>query len=162
LSMSVGGRQPEPPPVAGTESPKQPEIPAPPQVAAPKEPVATINGEPISREEFGEYLIRLHGAAKLEAFVNRRIIERACESKKITVTEAEIDEELERDLKQLHVDRDEFVKNVLKQNGKSMAEWKEEVLRPRLMLSKLVRATLTVTTDDLRKEYENRKAGQVG
>src|SRR5262245_10674059 len=132
LSMSVGGRQPEPQPVAGKESTKPPEKPAPP-VADPKQPVATINGEPITREEYGEYLIRLHGAAKLEAFVNRRIIERACNQKKIAVTEAEIEEELDRDLKQLNVDRDQFVKDVLKQDGRSMAEWKEVVLRPRLM-----------------------------
>src|SRR5262245_16422356 len=157
LSISVGGRQPEPPPLAAKEPMKPQEKPAPPPVADPKQPVATINGEPITREEYGEYLIRLHGADKLEAFVNRRIIERACEQKKITVTDAEIEEELDRDLKQLNVDRDQFVKNALKQFGKSMTEWKEDVLRPRLMMNKLIGATLKVTDDDLRKVYENHK-----
>jgi RNA polymerase sigma factor (sigma-70 family) len=161
LTMAGGGQPGKPPALSETDAPKQPPKPTPPPVTAPKQPVATINGEPITREEYGEYLIRLHGAEKLEAFVNRRIIERACEQKKIKVTEAEVSEEFERELKKLQIDKDRFVKHFLGQHGKTLTEWMEETIRPRLMITKLIGASIKVTDDELRGEFESRFGAKV-
>jgi parvulin-like peptidyl-prolyl isomerase len=116
--------------------------------------VAVIHGNiPVTREEFGEYLIVRH-ADKLELLVNKRIIERACKAKNIDVTAAEVEAALAEDLKGLNVTLKDFVDKVLKNYHKSLFEWKEDVIRPRLALNKLCRSEVQVTEKDLQDAFE--------
>lgn len=111
---------------------------------------------PITREELGEYLISRYGAEKLELLVNTRIIEYACRQKGIDVTEAEIEAALEEDLKPLGVNRSEFVSKVLKQYHKNLYEWKQDVIRPRILLTKLLQGQIVPTEEEMRQAFENR------
>ena len=58
------------------------------------------------------------------------------------------------DLKGLNVDRKTFVDKVLKNYRKNLYEWKEDVIRPKLMLSKLVRSRVKVTDEDIKKAFD--------
>jgi hypothetical protein len=116
--------------------------------------VAYIYGEPITREDLGEYLIARHGAAKLENLVNRRIIEHACTQKNINVKDAEVEAALDADLKQLNLDREAFVKQFLKQYNKTLYEWKEDVIRPRLMLTRLSGLEIKVDEAEMKKAFD--------
>ena len=118
--------------------------------------VAYIHGDlPITREELGEYLIARHGYAKVELLVNRRIIEHACAQRGIKVTDAEVETAINDDYtKPMGIDRDTFVKSYLKQNGKTLYEWKEDVVRPGLMMKKLCEGEVKVTEDDLKKAFD--------
>src|SRR5262249_62075072 len=101
--------------------------------------VAYIYGSmPITREDRGEYLIARHGTDKLELLVNKKIIDVACQKRGVDVTEAEVEAAIEEDLKSLNgIKRQDFIDKVLKQYGKTLYEWKEDVIRPRLLLLKL-------------------------
>ncbi len=118
--------------------------------------VAYINGNtPITREDLGEYLIARQGVDKLELLVNKKIIEVAAQKAGIEVTAAEIDAAIDRDLGVMgNVKRGEFIARILKQYGKTLYEWKEDVIRPRLMLEKMVKAQIKVTDDDLQKAFQ--------
>jgi parvulin-like peptidyl-prolyl isomerase len=117
--------------------------------------VAYIYGTtPITREDLGEYLIARQGAEKLELLINKKIIDRACQQRGIEVNAAEIDAALADDLKGLNVDRAQFVKNYLKQYHKTIYEWKEDVIRPKLLLAKLCKDRVTVTDKDLHDAFE--------
>src|SRR4051812_39831288 len=60
---------------------------APAADAGDKRVIAYINGSmPITREEFGDYLIGMYGKERVRLYVNRRIIETAAAQKGITVT----------------------------------------------------------------------------
>ncbi len=120
-----------------------------------REAVAYIYGViPITRAELGEYLIARQGADRLDLLINRRIIEHACQEKGIEVTAAEVEAALGDDLKGLSINKLDFVKMVLKRYNKTLYEWKEDVIRPRLMLAKLCKDRITVTDDDLHKGFE--------
>src|SRR5262249_41884702 len=94
-----------------------------------RQPVAYIfDTIPLTREELGEYLIARHGAEKLEAFVNHRILEHASRQKGITVIDAEVEARLEAELKELGVSRQEFGERVLKQYHKTLDQWKQDVV----------------------------------
>jgi hypothetical protein len=124
--------------------------------------VAYIYGNvPITREELGEYLIARLGAEKLELLVNKRIIDRACQEKGIEVTAAEVEAALAEDLKGINIDRAGFVNKVLKQYGKTLYEWKEDVIRPRLLLTKLCRDRVSISEQDLREAFEARYGEKV-
>jgi hypothetical protein len=120
-----------------------------------RQPVAYIYDViPITRAELGEYLIARQGADRLDLLINRRIIEHACQEKGIEVTAAEIDAKLAEDLKGLQINKLDFVKRMLKQYNKTLYEYKEDVIRPQLLLSKLARDRVNITEEDLRNAFE--------
>jgi parvulin-like peptidyl-prolyl isomerase len=113
------------------------------------------NNEAISRQDLGEYLIARCGAEKLPLLVNKRILDDICRQHNIVVTAGEIDAALEEELKGLSVDRKTFLDTILKRYKKNLYEFKEDILRPRLQLTQLVRPSITVAEDDLRKAYDS-------
>ena len=118
--------------------------------------VAYINGNiPITRQDLGEYLIARNGAEKLELLVNKRIIDMYCKQKRIEVTAAEVDADLAEDLKGLGVANvKDFVDQVLKHHNMNLYEWKEDVIRPKLLMTKLCRDRVHVTEQDLQDAFE--------
>jgi hypothetical protein len=116
--------------------------------------VAVINGNiPITREEFGEYLIARH-SDQLELLVNKKIIENACKQRGIEVSQAEVDAALAEDLKGLKVNLDLFVNKLLKQYHKSLYEWKEDVIKPKLALTKLCRGRVQISDQDYQAAFQ--------
>jgi parvulin-like peptidyl-prolyl isomerase len=121
----------------------------------PNEVVAYLWGStPVTREELGEYLIARHGADKVEFLVNRRIIDTECKAKNVTVSEEEIDRGLKEDLDMIKLNKENFEKEVLGKLGKTMYEWREDVIRPRLMLTKLCQGRVRYTEDELKQCFE--------
>lgn len=119
--------------------------------------VAYIYGNiPISRVELAEYLISRFGAERLEFLVNRKIVERACQAKGIVVSDAEIENQFRRDIQAIgpHMTAQSFHDQVLKRYNKTIFEWKEDVIRPKLALTKLVQSEVQVTDNDIRKQFE--------
>ena len=129
---------------------------APTPNEADKHFVAYIYGGkvPITREELGEYLIARYGAEKIDLLINKVIIETACKEKGIEVTEAEIDAEINEDLKGIAANREQFVNGILKQVHKTMYEWREDVIRPKIQITKLCKLQISVTEEDIKKEFE--------
>jgi hypothetical protein len=142
---------------AQTVKPGTPPAPLPPSIDPDysRRVVARIYGNiEITREELGEYLIARMGGERLELLVNRKIIEKACADKGITVTPAEVEAALIDDCGKLGIDRKVFLDQVLKQYKKTLYEWKEDVLRPRLLLGKLCRDRVVVSDDEIHQEFE--------
>ena len=109
---------------------------------------------PVTREELGEYLIARH-SDQLELLVNKKIIEHACKEKGIEVTAAEVEAALAEDLKGLNgITPDMFVNKILKQYNKTLYEWKEDVLRPKIAMGKLCRDRIQITDKDYQDAFD--------
>lgn len=117
--------------------------------------VAVYNGDtPITREDFGEFLIARYGSEQIEAFVNRLIIEKECRLRGIGVTPEEIETSLADDLKKMgSVTMKVFEKEVLGPYNKNILEWREDVIRPRLLMSKLCRDRVKVAEEEVQQAY---------
>jgi hypothetical protein len=134
----------------------RPAAPAP-QPEPDRRVVGYIYGNvPIMREELGEFLIARGGHEKLELLCNKKIIETEAARRGITVTAVEIRAGLEEDLRGLGIDRKDFESQVLPRYNKSLYEWVEDVIRPKLLLTKMCKDRVKVTDDDIKKEFENR------
>jgi hypothetical protein len=119
--------------------------------------VATIYGNvPVTREELGEFLIARGGYEKVDLLVNKKIIEVEAARRQIAVTDVEVRAGLEGDLRGLDMKMDDFVKRVLPRYNKSLYEWTEDVIKPRILLSKMCRANVKVTEEDLKRLFENK------
>ena len=128
-----------------------------PQPQGDKRVVAYVYGNtPIFREELGDYLIARGGAEKLELLVNKRIIEIEAARLRVTITAEEVQASLEDDLRGLGISKSDFEKHVLPKYGKSLYEWVEDVIKPRLILAKLCHDRVKVADEDVRKLFENR------
>lgn len=143
--------------------------PVPPRTTAslpgttlePGRPVAMMYGNvTISQEEFGRFLMERGGAEKLELFVNKRIIEEEARRLGVTVSKEEMMLALEEDLAGIGVKKAEFLQIVLPKYGKSWFEWMEDVIRPRLLISKMCRKRMDITEADLRLQFERRYGEQ--
>jgi hypothetical protein len=136
--------------------------PAPAPAAAPlPEPdrrvVGYIYGNvPITREELGDFLIARGGYEKLELLANKKIIEIEAQRRGITVTAVEVQAGLEDDLRGLGINRKDFEKHVLPRYNKSLYEWVEDVIKPKLLLTKMCKDRVNVTAEEIQKEFENR------
>jgi PPIC-type PPIASE domain len=116
--------------------------------------VAVIFGNiPITREEFGEYLIA-RNTDKLDMLINKRIIEHACREKGVDVTAAEVDAALAEDLRGMNVGLDVFISKVLKQYNKTLYEWKEDVIRPKIAMTKLCKDRVVITDKDYEDAFQ--------
>jgi RNA polymerase sigma factor (sigma-70 family) len=122
--------------------------------AAPPSPVAVIFGDiPITRAELGDHLIRRLKPEQLQAYINERILEHACRAKGVNVSEQEVGAAYEADRRACDRAPEGF-EEFLRQQHKTVAEWKEDVIRPRLQLRKLCRERVQITEQDLRDAYE--------
>ena len=148
-------------PMNNTASATQPAIDTRRAIAYIRDKDAGVN-IPITREEFGEYFISLFGPDQVETFVNRRIIEMNCAKRGVEVTWQEVDAQIEEDCKRVGIGKADFIKTILKQRyGKTLNEWRLDVIRPRLMLAKLCRDRIQVTQEELHQIYENRYGKKV-
>lgn len=145
--------------LALAQSPQPAGRPAAGPASAPEDyatrPVAYIYGSvPVTRADLGEFLIARGGADKLELLVNRMIIEHECKARGITVTDKEMEAALQEDCDGIQVKRADFIKMVLPRYGKTLYEWMEDVVRPRLLLSKLCHEKVQVKEEDLKIQFE--------
>lgn len=152
--------------VAQTPAPAP--APAAPPAATPEpsaaeyasRPVALIYGNvPVTRQQLGEFLIARGGADKIDLLVNKLIIEHECKKRNITVTPQEMEAALMEDLEGLSasggvIAKADFVKAILPRYGKTLYEWMEDVVKPRLLLGKMCRDRVKIEDADLKVQFE--------
>jgi RNA polymerase sigma factor (sigma-70 family) len=124
-------------------------------------PVAFIYDKtPISRADLGEYLIARFGEQRLDALINQRIIDRACKTKNIVITDQMVMTEFQENLREFGLKgpnaTQDFQAQLLRRFGKTVYEWKEDVIRPKLALRELARPRVVVAEKDLREAFEAR------
>ncbi len=118
-------------------------------------PIGYIYGTiPVTREQLGDYLIERGGKERSNNLINKLIIEHAARKNGIDVTEAEITGQLNANARELGIDTKDFINSLLKRYGKTLFEWREDVIKPRLMLEKMCRSRVSVTREDLAMAYE--------
>ena len=141
------------PPAAQAQAPAVPNAPAGVSDYAQRVVAYVYESEPITREQLGDYLIDRHGD-KLELLIHKRIIDDACRQYSVEVTSGEIESALAEELQGFAIDQKTFVNTLLARYHKNLYEWKEDVIRPRLQLTKLCRSRVQVSEEDVRKAFE--------
>jgi hypothetical protein len=119
--------------------------------------VAVVNGVNITRQQLADELIARKGRAQLDALVYRTLIEQTSKGKGITITEKEVQDELVSEMKaSASANLADFENSMLKRKGTTLLEYREDVIRPRLMVDKLAASQLMLTEEDLKREFASR------
>lgn len=124
--------------------------------------VAEVNGQLITRGQLAEELLARKGRTQLDALVKRTLVEQAAKAKGIMVSDKEVQAEI---LQQMRASASgnlaEFEKAMLKPRKTNLVEWREDVVRPQLLIRKMAEAQLSVTEQDLQREFASRYGEKV-
>jgi len=122
---------------------------------------ALINGHPVEIRELAELCVQRHGEEVLEGAINRRLLEQACKQKRITVTDADLDQEIARAAGLMlpakadgTPDVDKWLQMVTKEQNISVEVYRNDSVWPSVALKKLVGGKVEVTDEDLQRGFE--------
>jgi parvulin-like peptidyl-prolyl isomerase len=122
---------------------------------------ATINGAPILLSDLAQHCVERHGEEVLEGMIHRRLIQQACEKRKLTIGDKEIEEEIARAASEMvppladgRPDVAAWLKLVAEQQGMPLDVYRSEVVWPSAALRKLVLGAVKVSEEDLQKGFE--------
>ena len=126
--------------------------------------VAEVNERPIRRMELVRELVGASGTKALERLVHRILIEQSAVEQKIVVTEQDIEAQFKLDKNDLaddliHVERDPkapvpMEETVRSKFGISISEYKNTVIRQRLLSRRLMAADINPDEHELRTFFE--------
>ncbi len=116
--------------------------------------VAEVNNERITRIELGNDCLRRYGSEVLESIVNRRVILQACQSRQISISEAEVDAEIAATAKRFRMDVPTWLAMLNNKRDIATDQYRREMIWPMLALRKLAQAQLVVSADEIKKALE--------
>lgn len=121
---------------------------------------AVVNGQQITLNELGEQCILRYGKDVLDAEVNRRLLVQTLEKRSLKVQQAEIRDEIERAAesyaflkKDGEVDVDGWLAHVTEESGQDVDVYIRDSVWPSIALKKIVRSTVQINEEDLKKAF---------
>jgi hypothetical protein len=121
----------------------------------PTDPIATVNGEVITRQQLADECVARKGEEILETLVARRLIEQALRAKRIEVSAAEIDQEIDNvAMRMAGIGREAWLRTLDKERGISPVQYARDIIYPALALRKLSADRVQVTEKDITSAFE--------
>jgi len=148
--------------------PKSDAAPTSSEIGVQDTPIALVDGRPIGRNRVVDLLLRSHGVGVLEQLIGLELVERAATEKGLSVSESDVDIELDVALRRLSdpllpartdpVDRttaEGLLDSVLAERNISREEFLL-TLRRNAYLRKIVQSQQVITGEQLRAEFARR------
>jgi parvulin-like peptidyl-prolyl isomerase len=123
--------------------------------------VATVNTKRILRADLEREALRRYGNEVMESMVNKHLIVQECRRQGITVTRSEVDAEIERLAKQFGIPVDQWLKMLKQERNVTPTQYANDIIWPTLALRKLAGGRLTITREELEKEFETQYGAAV-
>lgn len=117
-------------------------------------PVATVNGVKITKDRLYDSLVEQGGASTLDNMITQELIDQAADDANVTVTEADVDKEIEN-LKKSFGSEDEF-NQALAQYGMTIESLRQDA-EVQVKIRKILEPQAKVTEDDIKKFYDENK-----
>lgn len=122
---------------------------------APSKAVAFVNNQEIPREVLASECLRQYGKEVLGGVINRMLISAECKRLNVTVADKEIDEEIDRMSSKFNLPREQWLKLLQDERNIKPQQYATDVVWPMLALRKIAGERLTVSAEELQKEFES-------
>jgi len=139
---------PKPVPPAARQSVAEP-------AALPEKMVALVNGVEIGERALAAECLARHGDTVLETLVNREIIDQACRRAGVTVTQQDVDAEIDAMSRRFSVPRDKWIELIQQERGVSPKQYAEEIVWPMLALRRLAHASVEPSAEEVQQAFDN-------
>lgn len=140
-------------PTAPRRSAAQPAQPTPTPTVG--NVLAVVNGEPIYRHAIGQQCLVRWGKETLESLVNKQLITEACQARGIVISEADVNAEVDSIARKFGMSTDQYLDMLNKERDVSATEYKRDIVWPTIALKRLAADRLTVSQEQLDREYES-------
>jgi foldase protein PrsA len=128
----------------------------------PTDPIALINGEVITRRQLADECVARKGEEILDTLIARKLIEQALKARKLDVSRAEIDEEIDQIARKMAgIGREAWLRTLDKERGISPVQYARDIIYPALALRKLAAPRVQVTANDLKQAFEAQFAEKI-
>jgi parvulin-like peptidyl-prolyl isomerase len=118
--------------------------------------MAVVNGQDIRRDALASACVDRFGTEVLEGLVNKWLIMHHCQNRGLTVTDEEIDAEINRMAARFKIGREQWLDMLQRERGINVEQYKRDILWPTLALRKVAANDLTVSDQELQKAYDAR------
>jgi foldase protein PrsA len=118
----------------------------------PSDPIATVNGEVISRQQLADECVARSGKQILETMIARTLIDQAIRARRLEVPPKELDEEIDRVAG--GIGREAWLRTLDKERGISPAQYVRDIIYPSVALRKLAAPRTQVTPKDMQDALE--------
>src|SRR4029077_14044897 len=95
-----------------------------------------------------------YGKEILDKIIKRKIIEQACAAQGLTVTEAEVDQEVVKIAAKFNMPIEQWFKMLQTERNITEAQYRHDIIWPMLALKKLAGAEVTITKKELAEAFE--------
>ncbi len=116
---------------------------------------ARVNSEPVSYEEVAKECVERHGKEVLENMINRKIIQQACAERGVTVSEAEVNQEIIEISKKFGLAVDQWYKMLEAERNLTPVQYHRDIIWPMLALKKLAGKDINITREMMKMAYED-------
>jgi len=117
--------------------------------------LARVNGQLVHWDAVAQECMDRYGKDVLENVINRTIIQQACAEHNVTVSQAEVDQEVVRISKRFGLDVDAWFNLLQAERGVTPVQYERDVIWPMLALKKLAGEQISVTDKEIEKSYIN-------
>lgn len=117
--------------------------------------VGRVNGESITYEALAKECVERHGKEVLDNLINRMVIQQACAERGITVSEAEVQQEVITLSKKFGLAVDQYYQLLEAERNLTPVQYRRDVVWPMLAMKKLAGRNVQVTREMLRDAYDD-------
>jgi len=121
----------------------------------PTDAIAIVNGQIISRQQLADECVARKGKEVLETLINRQLVDQALRARKLDITAAEIDAEIDSVAGRFGLSRETWLRELDKERGISPLQYARDIIYPALALRKLSSGRVQVTDADLKKAFDS-------
>jgi foldase protein PrsA len=122
--------------------------------------LARVNNELIGYDSVADECMQRYGQEVLESFINRTVIDQACRKQGISITRAEVNEEIVKIAKKFDIDPANWLKIIQSERHLSELQYKEDIIWPMLALKRLAGNEVKITEEEMQhvfvREYGER------
>lgn len=116
--------------------------------------LAKVNNQAISYEVVARECVARHGQEILDSLINRLIIQQECDRQGITISKAEVEQEVIETAKKFKLPVETWYQMLEAERGLNRQQYHDDIIWPMLALKKLAGQQVQVTEDDMKKGFE--------
>jgi foldase protein PrsA len=118
------------------------------------QPLGRVNNQTITYDQVARECVARYGEEVLDSIINRLIIQQECERRGVTVTEAEVQQEVQKIVKDFNLSLDTWYHMLQTERNITPQQYHRDIIWPMLALKKLAGKDIQVTEEDMRKAFE--------
>jgi parvulin-like peptidyl-prolyl isomerase len=120
----------------------------------PSDPIAIVNDQAITRSQLADECVARKGKEILDLLINRTLIEQALRARKMEVTAADIDQDIESVAARFGLSREQWLRTLDKERNISPIQYARDVIYPAIALRRLCAGRVQVTPEELKKAFD--------